>query len=238
MFCAINVTWPAAKLAGTAGSVGRAPRGAIPLIIWVIPMSLSVTVIGEPARAAGAEQTPREWWRVMWASTIGWPPRPAPDGWVHRAATGQQHNRSRRQGPPPGQGTDLFSTDSPISACKGVRPFRSVGCRARPVLCLGLALAPGLERNEHGEDGGAVGTDRNSTTATTCSCRTGDNPWKGTHVACTLSRRTPTSRCHCATAGRPERAPEWRLGADRAASGTRVARHCHPAPAELPHVQP
>jgi len=81
MFCAINVTWPAATLAGTAGSVGRAPRGAIPLIIWVIPMSLSVTVIGEPARAAGAEQTPREWWRVMWASTIGWPPRPAPDGW-------------------------------------------------------------------------------------------------------------------------------------------------------------
>src|SRR5258708_38914570 len=57
-------------------------------------------------------------------------------------------------------------------------------------------------------------------------------------AACALISRTPTSRCHSATAGRQVRARESPRGAGRAATGTRVALRSRPLLPAMQHVRP
>jgi hypothetical protein len=59
-FATTNVTSPAATRAGKACSIIRAPIGATPPIIVVIPMSPSRTRTSCPGRVRGAEHTVRE----------------------------------------------------------------------------------------------------------------------------------------------------------------------------------
>ncbi len=52
----------AATVRGTARSIMCAPSGAVPPIIWVIPMSPSVTLTVRPGRPGGAVQVNLEKW--------------------------------------------------------------------------------------------------------------------------------------------------------------------------------
>ena len=62
MFSATRLTFPGGTVPGTARSIMCAPSGALPPIIWVIPMSPSVTMTVLPGRSGGAVQVSVEKW--------------------------------------------------------------------------------------------------------------------------------------------------------------------------------
>jgi hypothetical protein len=62
MFSATRLTSPAGTVCGTARSIMCAPNGAVLPIIWVVPMSPSVTMTARPGRSGGAVQVNLEKW--------------------------------------------------------------------------------------------------------------------------------------------------------------------------------
>jgi len=59
MFDTTRLTWPADTVVGAALSIMGAPKGAVPDIIWVMPMSPSITFTMAPGIAVGTEQDNR-----------------------------------------------------------------------------------------------------------------------------------------------------------------------------------
>jgi hypothetical protein len=60
MFDTTRLTCPAGTVAGVTRSIMWPPNGAVPPIIWVIPMSPSITSTVVPGSDAGAAHVNRE----------------------------------------------------------------------------------------------------------------------------------------------------------------------------------